>query len=1482
MATTNLQNEYSNTTAASPRLQLNTNGDIHTEPKLSSRTSSTVDTDDVESLDSENDTTMDRIEFFLYRSRYSDEVSDMSALGFGSHTGMNTQSLETQTHTVADTTMFGEATNPITSDELEVVTTLFKLLSQVEERVAQRDEQKVEDNERRLSPVDKPEDASSSDDESSGLTGAVISVTVVTALQKYNELDTTADAKELTATHQIYEALPIAEVAEPKSARDQDFKEEAKKTTVEGAEAVEAEEVAEEVAAVESAEPVVEAAVAESEEATEQQEQATAEADVSTIDGAGAIGGITSDDRENATLTKDTEPVAEDASVKPAPQPKPEPEVKSLPSSGGWLKNLLFRKVTAPKSSPSAVVTTATDIAEPLNVAETAACVHGPVVEVVADSARMDTQIAAGAQEDSAAIPQDPSDQAEGDAAVALETEMESSAPVALEHQKDASQFVSSSDVESTLKTEEVEAASDTDSSAETKLDVEAVVDEQAANVEHSTDEEAVENSAVEVAAPAVEEETESVETSVDDQDVVDEDSVNAATEDVEAQVGSTDSVEEDITVHVEDAAVEVVEEAAEPEADEVVEVQEAAIETADEAADSVSSVAVESESVDTAPVDKEATVEEVAVADDDKTEPLEYDVVVDDQAVKQPAEENVGATEDVVETEVAVAVQDEQVATESSAQEELDVDVTTQGALEDAVVETSEPDAAEEAESAIDFVAEAAVAEVTDLDTSAGEAVAPNAESIVVDATTEEDNVQNVAEPDAQNEPTQGPAINAVVTEASPADTEASPAETSMEVVEGATVEGVVDEVDEVEAEPAESSEADPVAEVLEEERVETEAAVVETPAISVEQATKADYFVEPVESAAQQTLEEEIVKEATEDAPAASPVEVVEATPARDEVVEEEPKAEPEPAPVETKPIDATAAVPATEEKDATATPVQKYEVDTKPISAVAFLIGRFEKIAARNAIEAANSRTSSRVSSRVSSPMPSPPSSRPYGYILDAPLKGVPSSEPKELPEEPAKVETIKEDAEAETVPEVEAPNVEEPAVESPTVEDEDDLTEEAAVEDAAVSETEEAVVEDGVAIPEAPSSTPEADTEVIAIAAEIIAAETENDPANETEEAEAEHTTTEDVVDEAETVDEASAADVFETVVNVDAEAVETDTSIVEMTMNTTEEAAEAVPDDADNDAIDADEIEVEDAEDASRETQTVTTAYETVETSILSMATPEDDALTSDTLDTTTPEAAEDDEPAVATADFTTVEAIEVYVPVYKDFTPTDEPETDNQTEEDPSDLASATKKTPVAHDESKESQATEDNQTEEPEITERRMSSISPEPPTVQTDDAAGPIEATAKATVEMTSTSQATKAVADDATAAERTPERDSAQLLPREHLTYEILGVTRANNVIMYHIYTVNGETGERSMSIPKRFSEFKLLDEKLRALGVPAAHDLPMLPKPSVGSFLRGRRSKKTIELREKAFGDFLHYITQHEELHECAVFQQFIAN
>uniref|UniRef100_A0AAV1VPB1 PX domain-containing protein n=1 Tax=Peronospora matthiolae TaxID=2874970 RepID=A0AAV1VPB1_9STRA len=110
---------------------------------------------------------------------------------------------------------------------------------------------------------------------------------------------------------------------------------------------------------------------------------------------------------------------------------------------------------------------------------------------------------------------------------------------------------------------------------------------------------------------------------------------------------------------------------------------------------------------------------------------------------------------------------------------------------------------------------------------------------------------------------------------------------------------------------------------------------------------------------------------------------------------------------------------------------------------------------------------------------------------------------------------------------------------------------------------------------------------------------------------------------------------------------------------------------------------------------------------------------------------------------------------------------------------------------------------------------------------------------------------------------------------------MTYEILGVTRANKVMMYHIYAIDRATGERVLSIPKRFSEFNQLHEQLKVMKVPSASNLPKLPKPSVRSFLRGRRSKKTIEIREKAFGDFLHYIRDHEDLHESAAFQQFIA-
>ncbi|GMF66665.1 unnamed protein product [Phytophthora fragariaefolia] len=137
MATTNLQNKYTNTEEADPRLQLGTNANNNAELKVSSRTGSTVDKDDVELTDSVFDTTADRSEFFLLRSRYSDEVIGMSALGFGSHNGMNMQSQQTQIYDVAGDSLVGEAIAPTTSDELEVATTLFKLLNQVEKCAAQ-------------------------------------------------------------------------------------------------------------------------------------------------------------------------------------------------------------------------------------------------------------------------------------------------------------------------------------------------------------------------------------------------------------------------------------------------------------------------------------------------------------------------------------------------------------------------------------------------------------------------------------------------------------------------------------------------------------------------------------------------------------------------------------------------------------------------------------------------------------------------------------------------------------------------------------------------------------------------------------------------------------------------------------------------------------------------------------------------------------------------------------------------------------------------------------------------------------------------------------------------------------------------------------------------------------------------------------------------------------------------------------------------
>ncbi|KAF4136887.1 PX domain-containing protein [Phytophthora infestans] len=609
--------------------------------------------------------------------------------------------------------------------------------------------------------------------------------------------------------------------------------------------------------------------------------------------------------------------------------------------------------------------------------------------------------------------------------------------------------------------------------------------------------------------------------------------------------------------------------------------------------------------------------------------------------------------------------------------------------------------------------------------------------------------------------------------------------------------------------------------------------------------------------------------VEEAAEETPAATLVEAVKVAAAAVELAESKPVETPSAAVIEEMPTTS----PPVSENVAEA----EFEVDTKPISAVSMLIGRFEQFAKHKAEEAANSRSSSRASSRVSSPLSSPPTSRPRGDVVKAVDTSV---------EEPAHVDPIKEEAETEVVAEEQETKAEETtdeaskaatAAETPAAVEEEAGAAGEKVEEVETLEADDAENAGETAVDEAPGAeaedqktTPNAKVEADAV----------------TEEIEGEEGSV--------AADESAMSHIEEKPADVESPAVEAEvgTAIAEQEPKAVEvetaeeevreaEAAEEPP------AADENAVEYVDdaASDSTRETQTITTTYEAAETSILSMETPEDNKLRDDEADSTPSDAeetaAETDDAAVATADFTTNEAVEAFEMVKEEPVSTEQPETNNELEDDTSDLASATKETHATLEESKESPA--DNPNEEPTSTERKMSSISPQPPTVQAaENTAVTNEDTAKATVETAPTSLTTKVVEDDATAAQNTPERDSNHLLPHEHLTYEILGVTRANNVIMYHIYTVNSATGEQSMSIPKRYSEFKLLAERLRALNIPATHDMPELPKPTVGTFLRGRRSKKTIEMREKAFGEFLYYISQHEELHECAVFQQFIAN
>ncbi|RLN92566.1 hypothetical protein BBJ28_00013290, partial [Nothophytophthora sp. Chile5] len=108
----------------------------------------------------------------------------------------------------------------------------------------------------------------------------------------------------------------------------------------------------------------------------------------------------------------------------------------------------------------------------------------------------------------------------------------------------------------------------------------------------------------------------------------------------------------------------------------------------------------------------------------------------------------------------------------------------------------------------------------------------------------------------------------------------------------------------------------------------------------------------------------------------------------------------------------------------------------------------------------------------------------------------------------------------------------------------------------------------------------------------------------------------------------------------------------------------------------------------------------------------------------------------------------------------------------------------------------------------------------------------------------------------------------------------TYQIFGFTIENRVVMYHIHKTDRRTGLREPPILKRYSDFRELETQLRDTGLAPVVDMPRVPKATVTAFLRGRKSKRTIEVREKAFKAILQYITQHPALHDGAIFQRFV--
>ncbi|CAH0522372.1 unnamed protein product [Peronospora belbahrii] len=110
-----------------------------------------------------------------------------------------------------------------------------------------------------------------------------------------------------------------------------------------------------------------------------------------------------------------------------------------------------------------------------------------------------------------------------------------------------------------------------------------------------------------------------------------------------------------------------------------------------------------------------------------------------------------------------------------------------------------------------------------------------------------------------------------------------------------------------------------------------------------------------------------------------------------------------------------------------------------------------------------------------------------------------------------------------------------------------------------------------------------------------------------------------------------------------------------------------------------------------------------------------------------------------------------------------------------------------------------------------------------------------------------------------------------------------YSIVNTSTKNGVVMYHVQLLDEFTDSAKWVTPLlfRYSDFSEMYLKLKETKVPAIDKVPKLPGAGVVHFARGRKSKKTIQERQEQFSNVLRYIAEHQELHDSAVFQNFLA-